>query len=112
MLVTIAASLLWGVSAACTAVNRTSAANDIVATTGPLSFYAEQVYQSLSDADATAAAAFLAVTEPPAAREEFHADIERAGTYLRAVTAADSTPATRSDLTMLDTRVHDAHRGS
>jgi hypothetical protein len=105
MLVTIAASLLWGVSATCTAVNRTSAANDMVATTGPLSFYAQQIYKSLSDADATEAAAFLAVTEPPAAREEFHADIERAGTYLRAVTAADPAPATRSDLTTLDTEI-------
>jgi hypothetical protein len=105
MLVTLVASLLWGVSAAWTAVNRTSAANDMVATTGPLSFYAQQIYQSLSDADATEAAAFLAVTEPPAAREESHADIERAGTYLRAVTAADSTPTAESDLTTLDTGI-------
>jgi hypothetical protein len=102
LLVTIAASLLWGAVAAYTAVNRTSAANDMVATTGPLSFYAQQAYQSLSGADATEAAAFLAVTEPPAAREKFRADIERAGTYLRAVTAADSAPATRADLTTLD----------
>jgi hypothetical protein len=105
MLVTIAASLLWGVSAAYTAMNRTSAANDMVANTGPLSFYAQRLYQSLSDADATEAAAFLAVTEPPAAGQEFHADMERAGTYLRAVTAADSLPATRSDLTTLVTEI-------
>ena len=105
MVVTIAASLLWGVSAAWTAVNRTSAANDMVATTGPLSFYAQQIYQSLSDADATEAAAFLAVTEPPAARADFHADIERAGSYLRAVTAADPAPAARSHLTTLATGI-------
>lgn len=105
MLVTIAASLTWGLSATITAVNRTSAANDMVATTGPLSFYAQRIYQSLSDADATEAAAFLAVTEPPAAREEFRADIEQAGTYLRAVTAADSPAATTSDLTTLDTEI-------
>src|SRR5215471_5288787 len=105
LLVTITASLLWGTAATWTAVNRTSAANDMVATTGPLSFYAQQVYQSLSDADATEAAAFLAVTEPPAASAEFHADIERAGTYLRAVTAGDATPAARADLTTLDTEI-------
>ena len=105
LLVTIAASLLWGVTATYTAVNRTSAANDMVATAGPLSFYAQQIYQSLSDADATEAAAFLAVTEPPAARAKFHADIERAGTYLRAIAAADSAPATRSSLTRLDTEI-------
>jgi hypothetical protein len=62
-----------------------------VATTEPLSFYAQQIYRSLSDAGATETAAFLAVTEPPAAREKFHANIEQAGTYLRAVTASDST---------------------
>jgi hypothetical protein len=105
MLVTIAASLLWGSAATWTAVNRISAANDMVATTGPLSFDAQQIYQSLSDADATGAAAFLAVTEPPAARAEFRADIERAGTYLQAVTAADSTPAAGPGLSTLDTGI-------
>src|SRR6185437_17084251 len=77
MFLTIAASLLWGLSATVTALNRTSAANDLVATTGPLSFYAQRIYQSLSDADATEAAAFLAVSEPAAARSEFQADIDR-----------------------------------
>jgi hypothetical protein len=101
MLVTIAASLAWGVSATGAAVSHTSAANDMVATTGPLSFYAQRIYQSLTDADAIEAAAFLAVTESAVAREEFHADIERAGTYLRAITAADSTAAARTDLTTL-----------
>lgn len=105
MLVTITASLLWGAAATWTAVNRTSAANDMVAVTGPLSFYAQQIYQSLADADATAAAGFLAVTEPPAARAQFRADIEQAVSYLRAVTAADSTPAARSGLTTLDTGI-------
>jgi hypothetical protein len=103
--VTITASLLWGAAATWTAVNRTSAANDMVAATGPLSFDAQQLYQSLADADGTAAAAFLAVTEPPAARAEFRGDIERAVTYLRAVTAADSTPAARSGRTTLDTGI-------
>src|SRR5262245_22095038 len=99
LLVTVASSLAWGACATWTAVNRASAANDMVTTTGPLSLYTQRIYQSLSDADATEAAAFLAVTEPPAARAAFHADIEQAGTYLRAVTAADSPAATKSDLT-------------
>lgn len=93
-----------GVAATWTAANRTSAANDMMAVTGPLSFYAQQVYQSLSDADATEAAAFLAVTEPAAAREEFRADIERAGAYLREITAADSTSEVKADLATLITR--------
>lgn len=105
MLVTITASLLWGAAATWTAVNRTAAANDMVATTGPLSFYAQQIYQELSDADATEAAAFLAVTEPPAARAEFQADIERGGSYLRAATTADPAPASAADLTTLNTGI-------
>lgn len=114
LLVTMAASLLWGAAAAYTAVDRTSAANDMVSTTGPLSFYAQRIYQSLSDADATEATAFLAVIEPPAARTEFRADIEQAGRYLRAITAADpaayspgpaSAQAASSDLTTLDTEI-------
>ena len=105
MLVTIAASMLWGVSATFTVVDRISAANVMVATTGPLSLYAQRIYQSLSDADATEAAAFLAVTEPPAARAEFHADIEQAGIYLQAVTAADPPAAARSDLTALQSEI-------
>jgi hypothetical protein len=88
LLVTVAASLLWGASATWTAVNRTAATDDMVATTGPLSFYTQQIYRSLADADATEAAAFLAVTEPPAARVRFHADIARAGGYLRAMVIA------------------------
>jgi hypothetical protein len=105
LLATIAASLLWGVSATWTAVNRTSATNAMVTTTGPLTFDAQQVYQSLSDADATEAAAFLAVTEPPATQAQFRADIARAGSYLQAVTAAGSTPTTRPDLATLNTEV-------
>jgi hypothetical protein len=105
VLVTVAVSLLWGAAATWTAVNRTSAANDMVSTTGPLSFYSQQVYRSLSDADATEATAFLAVTAPPGASAEFHTDIARAGGYLRAATAADSSPATGPDLTALATGI-------
>ena len=105
MLVTIAASLLWGASAAWTAENRLSAADDTVATTGPLGFYAQQIYQSLADADATEAAAFLAVTESPAARARFAADITQAGGYLQAVAATGSTPTTKTDLTTLNTGI-------
>jgi hypothetical protein len=49
MLVTIAASLLWGVAATSTAATRTSAAIEMVAATGPLSFYTQQVYRSNGD---------------------------------------------------------------
>jgi hypothetical protein len=105
MLVTIAASLLWGSAATWTAVNRISAANDMVATTGPLSFDAQQIYQSLSDADATEAAAFLAGIEPPAARQRYLADIARAASYLEAATAAAGGQGQGARLTVLSTEL-------
>jgi hypothetical protein len=85
--VTVAVSLLWGAVAAWTASQRASAAGDLVSVSEPLSFDAQQIYQSLSDADATEAAAFLAGTEPPAARDRYLADIARAAAYLTAATA-------------------------
>src|ERR1019366_9147993 len=63
-------SLAWGVVAALTANQHASAAASVVAVSEPLSLDAEQIYQGLSDADATAANAFLAGgLEPAAARQ-------------------------------------------
>jgi hypothetical protein len=103
--VTIAASLLWGAAAAWTASQRTSAAGNVVAGTEPLSFDAQQIYQSLSGADATEAAAFLAGTEPAAARSQYLADIARAETYLEAATAAAGNQGPGSELTVLSTEI-------
>jgi hypothetical protein len=103
--VTIAASLLWGVAAAWTASQRTSAAGNVVAATEPLSYDAQQIYQSLSDADATEAAAFLALSEPAAARGRYLADIARAETYLEAATAAAGNQGPGSELTVLSTEI-------
>jgi hypothetical protein len=103
--VTIAASLLWGAAAAWTASQRTSAAGNVVTATEPLSFDAQQIYQSLSDADATEAAAFLALTEPAAARSQYLADIARAETYLEAATAAAGNQGPGSELTVLSTEI-------
>ena len=103
--VTIAASLLWGAAAAWTASQRTSAAGNVVAGTEPLSFDAQQIYQSLSDADATEATAFLAGTEPAAARSQYLADIARAETYLEAATAAAGNQGPGSELTVLSTEI-------
>jgi hypothetical protein len=103
--VTIAASLLWGAAAAWTAGERTSAAGNVVAGTEPLSFDAQQIYQSLSDADATEATAFLARTEPAAARSQYLADIARAETYLEAATAAAGNQRPGPELTVLSTEI-------
>jgi hypothetical protein len=56
----------------------------------PLAAAAQQVYGSLSDADATAASAFLSTgTEPPAVRNRYEVDIAKAGAAL-AKAASDS----------------------
>jgi hypothetical protein len=102
---TVAFSLLWGAAAAWTAAVRTSAADSVVAVSEPLSFDAQQIYQSLSDANATEAAAFLAATEPPSARSRYLADIARAASYLEAATAAAGNQGAASQLAVLSTEL-------
>ena len=99
-------SLAWGLLAALTAEQHASAAADVVAVSEPLSLDAEQIYQSLSDADATAANAFLSgALEPTAARQRYNSDIAQAAIHIEAASAlvgaqsADS--ATGADLATL-----------
>jgi hypothetical protein len=81
-------SVAWGVLAALTANQHASAAADVVAVSEPLSLDAEQIYTSLSDADATAANAFLAGgLEPAAARQRYQADITQAAIRIQAASA-------------------------
>jgi hypothetical protein len=97
-------SLGWGAAAAWTVAQRSSGAGDVVAASEPLSYDAQQIYQSLSDADATAAAAFLAGgLEPPAASARYLADIARAASYLEAATAESGEHSGRSQLATLAT---------
>ena len=99
------ASVLWGAAAAWTAGEHASAAGDVVTASEPLSFDAQQIYQSLSDADATEAAAFLAGLEPPAARQRYLADVARAASYLEAATAAAGGQGQAHRLTVLSTEL-------
>jgi hypothetical protein len=101
----VAACLLWGAAAAWTAAQRASGADNVVGASESLSFDAQQIYQSLTDADATEGAAFLAGTEPLAARSRYLADIARAESYLEAATAAAGNQGLRSQLTVLSTEV-------
>jgi len=105
LVVTIAASLLWGAAAAWTAGQRTSAAANVAAASEPLSFDAQQIYQSLADADATEAIAFLARSEPPAARNRYLGDIARAEYYLEKATAAAGTLGPGAELTTLPVEI-------
>ncbi len=85
----VALCLAWGGVAAWTVSQHASAAGDVVTTSEPLSLDAQQIYRSLSDADATAATAFLSGgLEPLAARHRYQADIAQAAGRLEAATAA------------------------
>lgn len=85
----LAASLVWGAVAALTVAEHASAAGNVVTVSEPLSLDAQQIYRSLSDADATEAAAFLSGgLEPLQLRAQYQADITRAARQLEAATAA------------------------
>jgi hypothetical protein len=90
-------SLAWGVVAALTADQHASAAASVVAVSEPLSLDAEQIYQGLSDADATAANAFLAGGLDPA-RQRYNADITQAAVRIEAASALVGTSAARTQL--------------
>ena len=97
--VLILLSLAWGVLAALTADQHASAAADVVAVSEPLSLDAEQIYTSLSDADATAASAFLAGgLEPAQARQRYQADITEAAIRIEAASALVGSSAARTQL--------------
>ena len=75
------------------------AAADVVAVSEPLSLDAEQIYQSLSDADATAANAFLSGgLEPAAARQRYDADITQAAIRIQAASALVGSSAARTQV--------------
>jgi hypothetical protein len=90
----VAASVVWGAVGAWTVSQHASAASEVVTTSEPLSLAAQQMYQSLSDADVTATTAILA--GPPEAlstRVRYEADIENAATdlaHLRGTTAGSA----------------------
>jgi hypothetical protein len=71
----------------------------VVAVSEPLSLDAEQIYTSLSDADATAANAFLAGgLEPTKARQRYQADITQAAIRIEAASALVGSSAARTQL--------------
>jgi hypothetical protein len=92
-------SLLWGAVAAWTVTQHATAANEVVTSIEPLSVDAQQIYQALSDADATAATSFLSRgLEPLPVRHRYLADIARAASRLETATAA-ATAAGQSSAT-------------
>ena len=92
-------SLAWGVLAALTAEQHASAAANVVAVSEPLSLDAEQIYRSLSDADAIAASAFLSGgLEPANDLQRYNADITQAAVRIEAASALLGSSAARTQL--------------
>ena len=94
--------LIWGAVAAWVVSQRASGAADVVSTSEPLALDGQQIYRALSDADATAASAFLSGgLEPLAARHRYQADIARAASHLESATAAAGHSPAARDLATL-----------
>jgi hypothetical protein len=83
MIALIAGALIWGALAANGALQRGDHIASIRGNSGPLAVNAQNLYRALSDADATAAQAFLSAgAEPPDLRARYLADIATAGSAL------------------------------
>jgi hypothetical protein len=93
--------LLLGIAYGITAFTGSNQANADVSSvqdsSGPLTVSAQSLYRALSDADATAATAFLTPgAETAASRQRYETDIAAAGTALAQVTAGASGTSTKS----------------
>jgi hypothetical protein len=98
----LALTIVWGAVAAWTVAARSTAADNIVGVSEPLALDAQQIYRSLSDADATEAAAFLSGgLEPVSLHERYQADIAKAALRLESATAAAGTSRAESVLATL-----------
>jgi len=79
----------FGVVSAVRLQARSDALDDLVTSSEPLAIAAQDTYRALSDADATAAAAFLAGgVEPPQVRQRYENDIAQAGSALATAASA------------------------
>lgn len=82
-------SLLAGAFSVLGVIARGRAVDDLAVRSGPLSVAAEEIYSSLSDADATANGAFLSAgLEPPETRQRYESDVAQAASALTFALAA------------------------
>jgi len=94
--------LAWGALATLTVIQHTSAAHDVAATDESLSLDAQQIYQSLADADVTVSTAYLyGRTGPDQDRVRYQHDIAVAAADLKAATAASGNSGIGSSLSTL-----------
>ncbi|HWM07062.1 MAG TPA: hypothetical protein VNP92_32390 [Actinophytocola sp.] len=85
----VVVGVLVGVFTAISVQSRATALDDLTTRSGPLSVAAQEIYRSLSDADATATSAFLAGGQEPAEqRARYQDDIAQAESALAVAVAA------------------------
>jgi hypothetical protein len=84
-------SLLFGVLGALTVAGKRRTLADLTAHRQPVTAAAQQIYRSLSEADATAAAAFLTSGAAAHAQHPYGRDLAKAGSAV-AVAASDFSP--------------------
>ena len=94
--------LAWGALAAFTVSQHASAADNVAASSEPISLDAQQMYQSLADADVTVSTAYLyGRIGPFADRQRYQRDIAIAAADLKAVTAASGNSGVGASLSTL-----------
>ncbi len=94
--------LAWGVLATLMTSQHTSAAHQVNATDEALSLDAQQIYQSLADADVTVSTGYLyGRTEPYANRQRYQRDIAAVAADLKAVTAANGNSGIGASLSAI-----------
>ncbi|PRX44576.1 hypothetical protein B0I33_11185 [Prauserella shujinwangii] len=96
-------SLLTGLVGALSVQDRGNTIDGLIEHREPLAAAAQQVYRSLSDADATAASAFLSTgAEPRQLRERYQFDIAKAGAALaKAASDAGGVPKAAAQVDIL-----------
>jgi hypothetical protein len=96
MVALLALGVAAGVAGVIASAQRSSLVDGVRTRTGPLAVQAQELYRSLSDADATAASAFLGSgVEPAELRNRYEADIAAATAALAAAAAGSDQPAIR-----------------
>jgi hypothetical protein len=94
--------LAWGALATLMVVQHASAARNVAATDESLSLDAQQIYQSLADADVTVSTAYLyGRTGPNADRVRYQRDIATAAADLKVATAASGNSSISTSLATL-----------
>jgi len=95
----VALCLAWGALATLMVIQHASAAHDVAATDESLSLDAQQIYQSLADADVTVSTAYLyGRTGPYADRVRYQHDIAVAAADLKVATAASGNSSIGASL--------------